>query len=106
MNHQEKNTTKIKYIIHEDNDTELLLNCEVRIDNKIFFTDIPIGMLSFVKLFEKRDNGNEEVNLIAEKLFNSGYPINHVSPNNILNKELLFNNNEILPISKSYNKSA
>jgi len=106
MKAQEKNTTKIKYIIYENNDTELLLNCEVKTECKIFHTDIPIGMLSFVRLFEKRENGNDEINLIAEKLFNTGYPINHVSPKNILNIDLIFNNNIIIPTSKRLNKSA
>ena len=105
INHK-KNTTKVKYIIYENNDTELLLNCEVRTENKIFLTDIPIGMLSFVRLFEKRKNGSEEINKIASKLFNSGYPINHISPKNIINTELLIKNKEILPIAKSFNKSA
>lgn len=93
---QPNNTAKVNYIIYENNDTALLLNCVVRKNNKTYSSNIPIELIRFSKLIKEDLKYSNSLSIIAENLFNSEFPINQVSPLKILKMEMYFNLNKLL----------
>ncbi len=103
---QPNNTVKINYIIYENNDTALLLYCTIRKKNKSYISNIPIEFVRFTQLLQKVIFSHNVTETICDKLFNSGFPINQVNPSTILEKDLIFNTEEILSFEDHIKLSA
>ena len=103
---QPENTALINYIIYELNDSELLLNCRIRKNNKFYFSNLPISIHQFSKLIEANNEQPFFLNKIAEELFNKDLLINHVSPFQLFNKDILFDADYLIALSNPVSISA
>ena len=101
-----ENTVKINYIVHEMNDSFLLLNAVFRKNNKEYFSNIPIDCTQFSKIITKIFPNTGFLDLLAEALFNNELPINEISPFSIINQELFIDLNLIVNPIEYLKKSA
>ena len=101
-----ENTVKINYIVHEMNDSFLLLNGVFRKNNKEYFSNIPIECAQFSKIITKNYPNTGFLDRLADALFNNELPINEVCPIKIINQELFIDLSLIVNPIESLKKSA
>jgi len=75
----ETNLFEVRYIIYEKNDSAILLNGTMSIDNKKYFTSIPLEPIRFSFLCEQAI-GYEKTNLMWSLLFDKYDPICEICP--------------------------
>ena len=95
------NFFEVHYIIHEKEDNAVLLNGAYIINNKKYFTDIPLDFLKFSTLCEKI-MGHEKSKSIWRRLFNNNDIVAEVSPKKHMNSPM-FLKPEDLGINSNYN---
>ncbi|MEK9619422.1 MAG: hypothetical protein VW078_04945 [Flavobacteriales bacterium] len=88
-----KITFQVNYIIYEKNDTAILLDGAVRINNKNYYTSIPIDLVRFSHLCEKRI-GFQKTNSLWNKLIGDNDQVCEIIPKNHLGEDLIFSTNE------------
>jgi hypothetical protein len=101
QNQLTNNLFEVYFIIHEKEDNAVLLNGAYMINNKKFFTDIPVDFLKFSHLCEKVI-GIEKSKSIWNRLFNNNDLVAEVSPKKHMNLSMLFQS-EDLGINSKYN---
>ena len=101
---QPDNTIKVNYIIHEQGDLFFLLNCVCRKNKKEYFSNIPIACNSFYKILNNQYPSS--LDHFSNSLFNSEFPINQVSPKDIIRKDLFVDFNSIVSPIESLRISA
>jgi hypothetical protein len=95
------NFFEVHFIIHEKEDNAVLLNGAYMINNKKYFTDIPVDFLKFSHMCEKLI-GLDKSKSIWDRLFNNNDLVAEVSPKKHMNFSM-FLNSEDLGISNKYN---
>ena len=85
---------EVYYIIYEKDDSAILLNGAYVINNKKYYTDIPLEPLKFSHLCE-RSIGMNKTNLIWNRLMNNNDLVAEVSPLKHVNELLSFRSIDI-----------
>jgi hypothetical protein len=101
-----ENTFKINYIVHEKNDSCLLISGILRKNNKEYFSNIPIECNQFAKIITKVFPNTGFLDSLTMALFNNDQPINEVSPKRIINQDLFIDLALIVKPMETYRKSA
>lgn len=101
-----ENTFKINYIVHEKNDSCLLISGVFRKNNKEYFSNIPVECNQFAKIITKNFPNTEFLYSLTTVLFNNEHPINEVSPKSIINQDLFIDLALIVKPMESFRKSA
>ena len=91
---QPLNSVKVNFIIHEKGDEFFLLNCVCNRNNKEYFSNIPISCNAFYKILNLLVPNF--IDQFSNKLFNSEFPINEVSPKEIIKNDLYVDFNDIV----------
>ena len=94
------NLFEVHFIIHEKQDNSVLLNGAYWINNKKYYTDIPLDFLKFSHLCEKII-GLDKSKSIWKRLFNNNDLVAEVSPVKHLNLPI-YMNPEDLGINTNY----
>lgn len=94
------NLFEVYFIIHEKQDNSVLLNGAYWINNKKYYTDIPLDFLKFSHLCEKII-GLDKSKSIWKRLFNNNDLVAEVSPVKHLNLPI-YMNPEDLGINTNY----
>ena len=101
QNQLTNNFFEVYFIIHEKDDNAVLLNGAYMINNKKYFTDIPVDFLKFSHMCEK-SIGLDKSKSIWNRLFNNNDLVAEVSPIKHMNSNMFFNS-EDLGIYNKYN---
>ncbi len=88
-----KITFQVNYIIYEKNDTAILLDGAVRINNKNYYTSIPLDLVRFSHLCEKTI-GFQKTNSLWNRLTVENDQVCEIVPKNYLGEDLIFSTNE------------
>ena len=86
-------TFQVNYIIYEKNDTAILLDGAVKIDDKNYYTSIPLDLVRFSHLCEKTI-GFQNTNYLWSRLTGNSDQVCEIAPKNHLGKDLSFSTNE------------
>ncbi|MEJ6754249.1 MAG: hypothetical protein QNK57_03655 [Flavobacteriales bacterium] len=86
-------TFQVNYIIYEKNDTAILLDGAVKIDDKNYYTSIPLDLVRFSHLCEKTI-GFQNTNYLWSRLTGNSDQVCEIAPKNHLGKDLIFSTNE------------
>tara|TARA_B100001287_G_C22198627_1_gene306904 strand:- start:98 stop:424 length:327 start_codon:yes stop_codon:yes gene_type:complete len=100
QDHTLNNLFEVHFIIHEKQDNSVLLNGTFLINNKKYYTDIPLDFLKFSRLCEKLI-GLDKSKSIWKRLFNNNDLVAEVSPKKHLNLSMLIKP-EDLDINTNY----
>ena len=84
---------QVNYIIYEKNDTAILLDGAFYINDKAYFTSIPLNLVRFSYLCAKTI-GFQKTNIIWNNLLNNNDQVSEIAPKNFLGNDLIISANE------------
>ena len=84
---------QVNYIIYEKNDTAILLDGAFYINDKAYFTSIPLNLVRFSYLCEKTI-GFQKTNIIWNNLLNNNDQVSEITPKKFLGNDLIISTNE------------
>ena len=84
-----KTLFKVNYIIYEKNDSAVLLNGVATIDNKSYYTSIPLDIVRFTHLCEQVF-GLKKTNLMWSLLLKNNDQVSEIIPSNYLGYSMIF----------------
>ena len=87
-----KTLFKVNYIIYEKNDSAVLLDGVAQIDNKSYYTSIPLDIVRFTYLCEQVI-GLKKTNLMWSLLLKNNDQVSEIIPNDYLGHNMIFSHN-------------
>ena len=87
-----KTLFKVNYIIYEKNDNAVLLDGIAHIDNKSYYTSIPLDIVRFTHLCEQII-GLKKTNLMWSLLLKNNDRVSEIIPNDYLGHHMIFSEN-------------
>ena len=87
-----KTLFKVNYIIYEKNDSAVLLDGVVHINNKSYYTSIPLDIVRFTHICEQII-GLKKTNLMWSLLLKNNDQVSEIIPNEYLGHPMIFSDN-------------
>jgi|TARA_B100000965_G_C19550908_1_gene739955 hypothetical protein len=97
-----KTLFKVNYIIYEKNDNAVLLDGVVHINNKSYYTSIPLDIVRFTHMCEQII-GLKKTNLIWSLLIKNNDQVSEIMPNDYLGHHMIFSDNSLFINSYLFN---